>query len=80
MRLGKLGIQYVVKSKRAFRRIKFDGYEVAPSSIWYAKKAARDTKARQDYFDSRKNRRQPGDLFITQIIDEGIKNGDSRLR
>lgn len=80
LRLGKLGLQYVLKSKKAFEQIHFEGYEVAPSSIWYAKKVTRDFNARQDYFDSRKNSRERGDLFITQIIDEEIKNEDLRLR
>ena len=65
MRLGKLGLQYVLKSERAFDRIRFEGYEIAASAAWYAKKAARDIKARHDYFDSRKNRRELGGLFIT---------------
>lgn len=80
MRLGKPGVQYVLKSERAFDRIRFEGYEIAASAAWDAKKAARDIKARHDYFDSRKNRREPGDLFITQIIDEGIRDDDTRLR
>lgn len=80
MKLGKLGFQYVLKSKKVFDIIKFEGYEVAPRSIWLTKKTERDTKTRQEYFDSRKNKRERGDLFITQIIDEEIKNDDPRLR
>ena len=38
MYLGKLGIQYVLKSKEAFNRIVFDGYEEAEYKEWYAKK------------------------------------------
>lgn len=80
MRLGKLGDQFVLKSREAFERLKFIRYEVASPDEWYARKVARDRQARHDYFSLEKNRRQSGDLFITHIIDEEIKNGDPRLR
>ena len=38
MHLGKLGQQFVLKSKIAFDRIKFIGSEVAEGREWYAKK------------------------------------------
>ena len=40
----------------------------------------RDKTARRQYFDVEKNRRQRGDLYIVQILDEEIKPDDSRLR
>ena len=58
MYLGKLGIQYVLKSKEAFNRIVFDGYEEAEYKEWYAKKMKRDKSARREYFDVERNRRQ----------------------
>ena len=70
MYLGKLGIQYVLKSKEAFNRIVFDGYEEAEYKEWYAKKMKRDKSARREYFDVERNRRQRGDIYITQILDE----------
>ena len=66
MHLGKLGIQYVLKSKEAFNRIVFDGYEEADYKEWYAKKMKRDKSARREYFDVERNRRQRGDIYITQ--------------
>lgn len=80
MHLGKLGHQFVIKSKNAFDRIEFKGYEIAESSIWYSRKMQRDRTARREYFDNERNRRQRGDIFITQIIDEGMKPDDVRLR
>lgn len=80
MHLGKLGQQFVLKSKLAFRRLCFLGYEVAESEEWYAKKMLRDKTARREYFDVEKNRRQRGDLYITQIIDEEMRADDPRLR
>ncbi len=80
MHLGKLGQQFVLKSKTAFERIRFVGYEVAGSSEWYAKKMLRDKTARREYFSVERNTRQRGDLYIMQIIDEEMKPGDARLR
>lgn len=80
MYLEKLGIQYVLKSKEAFNRIVFDGYEEAEYKEWYAKKMKRDKSARREYFDVERNRRQRGDIYITQILDEEMSPDDKRLR
>ncbi|MDO4545651.1 MAG: DUF3990 domain-containing protein [Bacillota bacterium] len=80
MHLGKLGQQFVLKSKIAFDRIRFTGYEIAESGEWYEKKMARDKSARREYFDIERNRRQRGDLYITQIMDEEMMADDPRLR
>ncbi len=80
MRLGKLGLQFVLKSKEAFDRLKFLGYEFAPQKEWYAKRLNRDREARKQYFDVEKNKRQKGDLYITQILDEEMKPGDECLQ
>lgn len=80
MHLGKLGQQFVLKSKQAFERIQFVGSEPARSSEWYAKKMLRDKTARREYFDTERNKRQRGDLYITQIMDEEMKADDLRLR
>ncbi len=80
MHLGKLGIQYVIKSEKAFDRIKYIGSEYVNSTDWYGKKINRDKTARREYFDLEKNKRQRGDLYITQIIDEEMKPNDPRLR
>ena len=80
MYFGKLGIQYVLKSKEAFNRIVFDGYEEAEYKEWYAKKMKRDKSARREYFDVERNRRQRGDIYITQILDEEMSPDDKRLR
>lgn len=80
MHLGNLGQQFVLKSKKAFDEIKFIKYEVAENSIWYEKKESRDKAARREYFDVEKNKRQRGDIYITQIMDEEMKADDERLR
>lgn len=78
--LVKLGQQFVLKSEKAFERLRFLGYEIAEIEEWYKKKQTRDQVARREYFDVERNRRQRGDLYIAQIIDEEMKPDDSRLR
>lgn len=80
MHLGNLGQQFVLISKKAFEQIRFTGYELANCDEWYSKKVMRDKKARREYFSVERNRRRKGDLYITQIIDEEMKEDDSRLR
>lgn len=80
MHLGKLGQQFVLKSKKAFERIKFTGSELAESKEWYVKKLLRDQTARREYFNVERNRRRRGDLYIIQIMDEEMKPDDLRLR
>ena len=80
MKLGKLGNQFVLKSKKAFKAIHFEGYKIAKSSEWFAKRESRDKSARRQYFDVEKNKRQRGDLYVIQILDEEIKADDPRLR
>ncbi len=80
MHLGKLGQQFVLKSKRSFERIIFEGYEIAESTEWYIKKMARDQAARREYFDVERNRIERDELFVTQILSEEMKADDPRLR
>ena len=80
MKLGNLGTQFVIKSKKAFNAIQYKGYEIAEAVQWFAKKESRDKTARRQYYDVEKNRRQRGDLYIVQILDEEIKADDPRLR
>lgn len=80
MKLGNLGIQFVLKSSKSFDSVKFEGYKVAKYSEWFSKKEFRDKNARRQYFDIERNKRQRGDLYIVQILDEEIKADDARIR
>lgn len=80
MHLGQLGQQFVLKSSDAFERIRFVSYEIAESDEWYARKMLRDKTARREYFSVERNRRQRGDLYIAQIMDEEMDADDLRLR
>lgn len=80
MQLGELGIQIVLKSQKAFDKIKFVNYEVAECDEYYVKRVSRDHKARTAYSDYRKQNNISDDLFVVDIIRQGIKNGDEILR
>ncbi len=80
MHLGELGEQVVIKSKAAFDRLRFISAEHALAEEWYPLREARDTQARRSYFDVDRNRRQKGDIFILQILDEEMGPDDPRLR
>lgn len=49
MRLGKLGEQVVIMSKKAFSSLSFSSYAPVDSSEYYVKRKARDEEARADY-------------------------------
>jgi hypothetical protein len=80
MRLGKLGEQVVLKSKRSFSHICFISAEPADAETYYEKKNARDAEARRAYQRTKTTPDNINDLFMIDIMRAGIKNGDSRLR
>ncbi len=79
MSLGKFGEQVVLKSKKAFERIKFLDYVVADNSIYYTKRKKRDDEARMAFQKELENENLDG-IFIRDIIREGMKQDDIRLR
>ena len=80
MRLGKLGEQIVLKSEKAFEHIRFVGAEPADAETYYEKKALRDRKARRAYRSTRQTSNALNELYMIDIMREGIVNGDPRLR
>ena len=79
MRLGKLGEQVVLKSKKAFDEIMFVSYEVCDNTIYYAKRKARDDEAREA-FNAELEKEDLNGLFMRDIIREEVKPDDARLR
>ena len=80
MRLGKLGEQIVLKSERAYTQIHFQGADFAEAQRWYDKKSVRDREARRAYRRSKGTADGTADLYMLDIMREGITSGDSRLR
>ena len=79
MRLGELGIQIVLKSKKAFDAVKYISCELAECKEYYVKRVSRDKKARETYLSGyRKNLVSEG-LFVMDIMRKGIKSCDKIL-
>lgn len=79
MRLGKLGEQIVLKSERAFQNIRFTGSESVDAEIYYIKKREREKDARWEYRMRKSQKADIHELFILDIMREGMKNDDTRL-
>ena len=77
MRLGKLGEQIVIKSKFAFSKIRFEGFEVAEKETFYVLRKARDDAASQMYLDIQEE--ESDGLYIQDIMRGGITNDDARI-
>ena len=80
MHLGKLGEQVVLKSQKAFKQIQFIDSVSADAEEYFAKKMLRDKQARQEYRQSKREQADINDLYMLDIMREGMKNGDTRLR
>lgn len=80
MRLGNLGEQIVLKSEKAFSGLEFIKADYVIADEWYAKKAMRDTEAREAYFSTERSSHRKGDLYIAQILDEEMSADDARLQ
>lgn len=79
MRLGKLGEQLVLKSKKAFDEIRFVSYEACDNTLYYARRKARDDEAREA-FRAELEKEDISGLYMRDIIREEVKPGDVRLR
>lgn len=81
LQLGKLGLQTVLVSQKAFEQIKFVDAVPVDKNIYYPKFVARDTKARQTYKDEiAKSRSYRDDIFVLDILREEMKNDDPRIQ
>lgn len=77
MRLGKLGEQVVLKSKFAFSKIEYAGFDIAEKEKFYVLRKSRDDEANRLYLDLLEE--ENDGLYIQDIIRGGIKNDDPRI-
>ncbi len=77
MRLGKLGEQIVIKSKFAFSKLRYEGFDVAEKEKYYVLRKARDDEANQTYLEMLEE--ESDGLYIQDIMRGGIKNDDPRI-
>ncbi len=74
------GLQFVLKSRTAFNKLKYIGFEKANKEDLYECKTTRDLHSRRAYLDAESNRISSEDLFIVQFLREEIKSDDPRIR
>ena len=77
MKLGKLGEQIVLKSKFAFSKINFEGFDVAQKDTYYVLRKSRDDAANKMYLEMLEE--ESDGLYIQDIIRGGITNDDPRI-
>ncbi len=81
MELGKLGIQVVLHSEKAFEQLTYVNSTIAENETYYTKRVARDLQAREEYQNTTRNIKvDKDDLFIMDIIRQEVKNDDSRIQ
>ena len=81
MELGKLGIQVVLHSEKAFNYLKYIESTIADNETYYTKRVARDLQAKQEYLGAlRFSNVDREDLFIMDIIRQEVKNDDPRIQ
>ena len=80
-KLGDLGVQTVLVSKKSFDRLKFIGSEPVLKEEYYPKFFNRDTTARSIYRNEiRKATGYKNDIFVMDILREEMKNDDIRIQ
>lgn len=79
--LGKLGVQTVLISEKAFQKLEFVKSITVDKETYYPKFLNRDTAARKSYQEEiKKGRSYRDDIFIIDILREEIKNDDPRIQ
>ena len=79
MRLGNLGEQIVLKSERAFKSIRFAGFERTPQALYGPLAKDRDELARAQYRELLTENPFEG-IRIVDIVREGMTENDPRLQ
>ena len=79
MKLGKLGEQFVLMSRKAFDTVRFEGYEAVDSSVYYVKRKARDEEARFSYLKVLEEAHENG-IYMRDITRGEVKPDDLRLQ
>ncbi len=77
MRLGKLGEQVVLKSKKVFEALKFVEAIKAPREEYFAKYRQRDEEARGRYRQIASKPLAENEVYVIDIIRNNWKNGQS---
>lgn len=73
LKLGNLGEQIVLKSKKAFDNLKFVGYTVAKKDLYYPLREKRNEAAKNKFKNSRRLSTSIDDDYLNDIIRGGRK-------
>ena len=79
LQLGNLGEQFVLKSEKAFDHIRFLGYEIADSSIYYPLRQERNMNARKEILSNKRGTLSVDDIYLNDII-RGVPANDPRIQ
>ena len=77
MRLEKLGEQIVLKSRFAFSKLHYEGFEVADRETYFCLRKARNDEANRVYMEMLEE--ESDGLYIQDIMRGGIQNDDPRI-
>lgn len=77
---GNLGEQVVLRTEKAFERLVFQGTEKVDKEIYYPKKMARDTEAREAFRQDCKARIVEDETYVLDIVRGRWKDDDARLQ
>lgn len=77
MRLGRLGEQIVIKSRFAFSKLKYEGFDIVQRDHYYVLRKARDDEAGRLYLEMLEE--ESDGLYIQDIMRGGIQNDDPRI-
>lgn len=78
LKLGNLGNQVVLKSKKAFDQLTYLGNEISESNMYYRLRIRRNDDAKDSFLSIKREKPNINDTYLTDIIRGVIKN-DSRL-
>jgi len=80
MKLGNLGEQIVIKSKKAFELLLFENAERVDGNIYFNKRKERDDKARNDYLKKERfDKIDSDDLFLIDLLRRQVKQNDIKF-
>ena len=74
------GLQIVLKSSKAFARLRFREAQTVPCSPWEGRKRERDAALRHAYLDTERFALRRNDLYIHDVLDKEMRPDDARLR
>lgn len=78
MQLGELGVQYVLRSEKAFAALNYIGFEPVDRTIYYARRKRRDEQAREAFMKELE-KEEPEGVFIRDLMKEGVDDYETRL-